>query len=250
MTSGRVEAASAWIYKGVWHVLVDYFRVPKEPPALPSFAGDSIASFRPSVGFLKYLKFYFWLALLFIDGALIAFWLLMLAVSPVVGIALALPIWALVILPDILAYIAIHLRYDTTWYVLSERSMRIRRGIWVIRETTITYENVQNLKIDEGPLQRYFGIANLVVETAGGGATTKGEGEVVNVGHHGLIEGVDNAREIRDLILTQLRKSTTSGLGDEAHANATVHAAHALSARHIAILREIRDVAMRAAAMR
>jgi uncharacterized membrane protein YdbT with pleckstrin-like domain len=44
------------------------------------------------------------------------------------------------------AYIAIHLRYDTTWYVHGDRSLRIRRGIWVIHETTLTFENIQNVK--------------------------------------------------------------------------------------------------------
>ena len=64
---------------------------------------------------------------------------------------------------------AMHLRYDTTWYVLTNRSLRIRRGIWMIHETTITYENVQNVSVNQGPLQRIFGIADVLVQTAGGG---------------------------------------------------------------------------------
>ena len=67
------------------------------------------------------------------------------------------------------ADIAIHLRYDTTWYVLSDRSMRIRCGILNIYETTITYENIQNVSIHQGPLQRYDGFSDVHVETAGGG---------------------------------------------------------------------------------
>ncbi len=247
MTSGRVEAASAWIYRGVWRVLVDWLRVPKDPPTLPSFAGDSVASFRPSEGFLSYLKFFFWFALLIIDGVLITFWLMILLAAPLVGALLAIPVLALVVLPEVIVYIAIHLRYDTTWYVLSERSMRIRRGIWVINETTITYENVQNLKIDQGPLQRFFGIANVVVETAGGGAT-QGQGQAASAGHHGLIEGVAEAREIRDLILAQLRRSTSGGLGDDAHPSPHQEHASGLSPAQLAALREIRDLAQRAAA--
>ena len=81
---------------------------------------------------------------------------------PWLGALLALPAAAVAILPDIVAYVAIHLRYDTTWYVIGRRSLRIRRGIWIINETTITFENVQNIHITQGPLQRYFGIADLV----------------------------------------------------------------------------------------
>ena len=80
------------------------------------------------------------------------------------------------VLPDILAYIAIHLRYDTMWYVMTDRSLRCRRGIWVIFEHTITFENVQNVHVRRGPVQYFFGISTVVVETAGaaegGGRTT------------------------------------------------------------------------------
>jgi membrane protein YdbS with pleckstrin-like domain len=249
MTPRPVQAASAWIYGGVWRVLVDWFRVPAEAPTLPAFAGESIAAFRPSEGYLRYLKLVFWIVLAIVDTALLVVWLVILSVSPFVGAVLALPIWALIILPDVVAYIAIHLLYDTTWYVLSERSMRIRRGVWTIRETTITYENVQNLRIDEGPLQRYFGIGNLVVETAGGGGGGgHGEGQPGTAGHHGLIEGVDNAREIRDLILAQLRKSTTGGLGDDPHPTTESSATRSWSSAQLATLREIRNLARRAAA--
>jgi uncharacterized membrane protein YdbT with pleckstrin-like domain len=77
------------------------------------------------------------------------------------------------IAPDVIAYVGLHLRYDTTWYVFTDRSLRIRRGIWVIHETTITFENVQNVAVAQGPVQRYFGIADVIVQTAGGGASKK-----------------------------------------------------------------------------
>ena len=45
-----------------------------------------------------------------------------------------------------------------------------------MHETTISFENVQNVEVRQGPLQRYFGIADVVVQTAGGGARhSKGE---------------------------------------------------------------------------
>lgn len=246
MTSSTVHAASAWIYRGVWRVLVDWFRVPVEPPSLPSFAGEAVASFRPADGFLRYLKFAFWLFFGVLDSALVVLWLVILLASPVIGVLTGVAIATAIVVPTVLGYIALHLRYDTTWYVLSERSLRIRRGIWIIHETTITYENVQNLKIDEGPLQRFFGIANVVVETAGGGAAAGPPGHGGGgVGHHGLIEGVANAREIRDLILAKLRRSRTGGLGDDHHDLPA--ATPGLSGPHLAILREIRDLARAAA---
>ena len=135
----------------------------------------------------------------------------------------------------IVAYAAIHLRYDTTWYVLTHRSLRIRRGIWVIQETTITFENVQNVSVESGPLERWFGIANVIVDTAGGSQEKSSHGKPKENFHRGIIEGIDHPDEIRDLILNRLRQSRSSGLGDE---NTT---APAWGTQHVAILRDIRD---------
>lgn len=238
----HVDRASRWIYSGIWAVLVDWFRVPDEPPTLPGGTADVARSFRPAEGFLRYLKFYFWIALAIIDGLIFVGWLAIAVAWPIAGVVLALPALVLAVLPDIVAYIAIHLRYDTTWYLVSDRSMRIRRGIWLLHETTITYENIQNIRVSQGPVQRVFGIADVLVETAGGGSANK-QGAGASVMHRGLIEGVDNAHEIRDLILSHLRKTRTAGLGDELLPVADERAAPIWSTEQLAILREIREAA-------
>src|SRR5437868_2162165 len=147
--SGTTRQAAAWVYRGVWGGLTRWFRVPAEPPTLPFHDADSVEAFRPADAYLRYLKFQFWLALTLFDGLLILLWLGLLIGVPIVAVILALPVLALVVLPDIIAYIAIHLRYDTTWFVLTDRSLRIRRGIWTIRETTITFENIQNVTVNQ-----------------------------------------------------------------------------------------------------
>ena len=231
----RLERTTGWVYRGIWGVLTNWFRVPPEPPALPVAPGDHLQSFRPAEGFLRYLKFRFWVLLFVVDIALLIAWLAITAASVRIGLLLAPVALAVMVLPDIVAYAAIHLRYDTTWYVLTHRSMRIRRGIWVIQETTITFENIQNISVESGPLERWFGIANVIVDTAGGGPEKSSHGKVKENFHRGVIEGIDHPDEIRDLIMNRLRQSRTSGLGDE-HATAP-----AWGTRHVAILREIRD---------
>src|SRR5438552_283717 len=191
--SPHVERASRWIYGGLWAVLVRWFKVPDHPPTLPIPSGEAMESFRPAEGFLRYLKFLFWIALSAFDVPLIAGWLILTIAFPIAGAILALPVLFLAIAPDIVAYIAIHLRYDTTWYVMTSRSLRIRRGIWLLHETTITFENVQNVEIKQGPLQRYFGIADVHVDTAGGGSEKAGKhGSLASAGHRGLIEGISD----------------------------------------------------------
>src|SRR5262245_17579438 len=124
--SPHVERASRWMYRGLWAVLVRWFHVPDQPPTLPALPGEAIESFRPAEGFLRYLKFLFWIGLSVFDVALIAGWLVLTIALPLVGAILALPVVLVAIVPDIVAYIAIHLRYDSTWYVMTSRSLRIR----------------------------------------------------------------------------------------------------------------------------
>lgn len=249
--SGRGEQATRWIYRGIWSVVVNWFRVPDQPPSLPVKPGDYISAFPPSENFLRYLKFIFWIVLGITDIALtigylaaaIALWFADLWWVALLLLPVALFI---IIAPDIIAFIAIHLRYDTTWYVMTDRSLRIRRGIWIIHETTITFENVQNLKVQQGPLQRYFGIANLVVETAGAGGDTHGKSSS-SITNKGIVEGVANAHELRDRILLRMRQSRSAGLGDErpgelaASPDTPRSRSAAWTAEQIAILREIRD---------
>src|SRR6266850_3144457 len=234
-----IEEATAWVYRGIWSVLTGWFRVPAEPPSLPvgpAGDGEHVRSFRPAEGFLRYLKFKFWIALVIIDAAILAGWFFLFLIVPIVALWLAPVAFAFAVLPDVVAYVAIHLRYDTTWYVFSDRSLRIRNGIWVIHETTITFENIQNVSVNSGPLERFFGISNVTLDTAGGGQSgSKGEGSKSATNYHqGMIEGIDNVHEIRTLILNRVRHSRSAGLGDEA-------GSAGWSPAHVEVLREIRD---------
>lgn len=243
MSAGRrTERAAAWMYQGLWGILAHWFNVPTEPPELPGGAGIGARSFRPAEGFLRYLKFKFWVLLLIIDAAILFAWIVIMVFHPVVGAILAVPALVIAVVPDIVAYLAIHLRYDTTWYVVSERSMRIRRGIWTIRETTITFENIQNVTVRQGPLQRYFGIADVVVQTAGGGGGHAGKSQPGMLTHVGLLEGLADAAQIRDLIMARTRAARGAGLGDERAPEERTATAGMWTAEHVAVLREIRGL--------
>jgi membrane protein YdbS with pleckstrin-like domain len=240
------SAVAKTTYRGVWAVLRSWFRVPETPPTLPSRGATRTT--KPAPGFLRYLTFQFWVFLILIDVALIGAWIVVLVVNPLVGAIIAIPVWILAIVPDIIAYVAIHLRYDSTWYVISDRSMRIRRGIWIVEEITITFDNVQNVSVHQGPVQRYFGIADVIVQTAGGGVAVGPHGPASSGGHSGMLEGVDDAEALRDLIMDRVRASRTAGLGDERerqghdarrHETAPRAAGAAWASAHRDLLREI-----------
>lgn len=238
--SSHAEKAAAWVYRGVWGILAQWFKVPEEPPMLPGAAGIGAESFRPAPAFLRYLKFQFWILLILIDVAILLGWVGISLGSPLAGGILAIPALIIAVVPDIVAYVALHLRYDTTWYVVSDRSLRIRRGIWTIHETTITFENIQNVTVNQGPVQRYFGIANVKVQTAGGGGSQP-HGKATTT-HLGLLEGLADAHRIRDLILARIKRSKSAGLGDEHPGHHDDHPpVSAWTPEHLAVLRDIRD---------
>ncbi len=230
-----VTRSANWIYEGAWAILSDCFVVPKHSPTLPAQPGGFYRTFHPSRNFLSYLRAYFWVATIAIDLVILAGWILLFLSNPLIAWLVAIPALAIAIVPDIVAYVAIHLKYDTMWYVMTDRSLRLRRGIWVILEHTITFENVQNVYVIRGPIQQLFRFATIVVETAG---ATTGEGQNVHaVGNKAIMQGIVNPEEIRDLIMERVRATRSGGLGDEVSSNLT----SIWTAQHIQLLRDIRD---------
>ncbi len=243
--SESTQPKSSRFYDGVWGILTRVFCVPRHAPVLPAFGPEEIVSRKPSAGFLRYLKFQFWVGVFVATVALTVASIAILVAAPSAWYVLVPAAFAMLVFAvSVIAYLAIQLRYDTTWYVFSDRSMRLRRGIWLIRESTITFENIQNVSVSQGPLQRYFGIANLVVETAGGGGAKTEPGAGLGM-HAGLIEGVAEATAIRDSIMTRVRATNTTGLGDEEPQ--AIASRQGWSPRHLQVLREIRDLAKQAA---
>ena len=230
-----VERSAEWVYQGVWLMLVECFQVPRRPPTLPVEPGDFCRTFHPSRQYLSYLKLYFWIVLVVIDLSILGGWVALLMWRPTIAWIVALPALVIAIVPDIVAYVMIHLRYDNMWYVITNRSLRARRGIWVIFEHTITFENVQNVYVRRGPVQNFFGISTIVLETAG---STEGESEnPFAVGNKAILQGIANPEEIRELIMEQVRTTRLAGLGDEKNKCSR----GTWGAHHVQLLREMRD---------
>ena len=121
-------------------------------------------------------------------------------------------ILAAVLVQRLVALALLRLDFEKRWYLVTNRSLRLREGIVRVREMTITFANIQNISISQGPIQRLLGIADLRVDTAGGSQQNEKAGQENT---HGVrFRGVNNADEIRQLINTRLRALKDSGLGD------------------------------------
>jgi hypothetical protein len=164
-------------------------------------------------------------------------------ISGLVEIALALPpaafpvLWGLKVIGLTLYFLQLPLTYavrrldfEMRWYVVTDRSLRIRTGVWSVQESTMSFANLQQVEVSQGPLQRLLGLADVKVQSAGGSDNAHGKPQ--DDLHTGHFHGVDNAHEIRDLIQARLKRFRESGLGDPEEVR---HAAHAAAAHHQAI---------------
>jgi membrane protein YdbS with pleckstrin-like domain len=142
-----------------------------------------------------------------------------------VELALMMPLWAfpliwglkilsffIYLLQIPITYAVRRLDYEMRWYMVTDRSLRLRHGVWKVSESTMSFANIQQVVVSHGPLQRLMGLADVKVQSAGGGGEKDHEqGEDM---HLGLFHSVTNASEIRDLILDRLRRFRESGLGN------------------------------------
>jgi uncharacterized membrane protein YdbT with pleckstrin-like domain len=130
----------------------------------------------------------------------------------------------------------IRLNYEKRWYIVTDRSLRVREGVVGVREMTVTFANIQNISVSQGPVQRLLGIADLRVETAGGGGASDPHHHGQNL-HTAWFRGIDNASAVRELIQQRLRQWKDAGLGDHEDVTAEAASFHD-SADLLAALRE------------
>jgi hypothetical protein len=117
----------------------------------------------------------------------------------------------------LVGYTVMRLQFEMHWYLVTDRSLRIREGVKRVREMTLSFANIQQIEVRQGPIQRLLGLADVVVTTAGGGSRpTHGnaQGFAEEPCHVGILRSVDRAEEIRNLMLDRLRELKSAGLGD------------------------------------
>lgn len=207
------------IYEKIKDRLFSLIKAPTQPPDPPAGSQGSIQTFRAAPNFLK-LQLLVWG--MGFAGAIVGE-LIFLGVELFVThgdrdrtgeLALAALLLVITVVGAIIKFFLIRIDYDMRYYVVTDRSLRIREGAILITESTYTFANIQNLKVTQGPLERLLGLSNLIVETAGGASSSSGEGHGKSASHEGNLRGITNAREVRDQMLVLLRKYRDAGLGD------------------------------------
>ena len=112
-----------------------------------------------------------------------------------------------------LALVTTRVDFELRHYLVGDRSLRVAQGAWKREEVTLSYANVQNIEVNQGPLERFFGFQSLTISTAGADATRGAENS-----HLVTMVGLEDADELRALILGMLKQQRDSGLGEAAPA--------------------------------
>jgi len=200
------------LFKGL---ALSLMKAPTEPPAPPAGSHASVQIFRASPKYLTYRLLAYWIVV----GLLWIGWWILVAVAlieqdeePAIAAAIIAP---LLLAGQFIAYFVVRIDYDMRYYIVTNRALRVRQGAVIVKEMTITHANVQNMRVVQGPLLRFFGIWNLKVDTAGGGGSSGPHGESDSSSHSIQMAGIENAHEVRDVILSHLRRhGGGTGLGD------------------------------------
>jgi uncharacterized membrane protein YdbT with pleckstrin-like domain len=207
-------------------------RIPP-PPDAPAGSPESVRIFRAAPNFYKLRVFHWVLKQLFVVGMAVITLGPFLSFSVPTPSGENLPVdsylmrWGDVlfygsiisfVLQMPFSFALVRLDYELRWYIVTDRCLRIRRGVWQVEERTMSFANIQEVNVRQGPLQRSLGLWNLMVRSAGGGAApgqnNSGEDNPFDDLHVGTFQGIDNAEEVRDLILARLRAYKDAGLGD------------------------------------
>jgi uncharacterized membrane protein YdbT with pleckstrin-like domain len=228
--------------------VTEVFAVPPEPAVPPGMQG-SAKVFRAATGYFRY-RLGLWIAgRLFLLAVLVGPLLFGSAALASEGETQAASVfawigWAVLgvwlgSLP--VGYALRRLDQDMRWYIVTDRSLRIREGVVTVREMTLTFANVQNVSVEQGPMQRLFGVADVHVQTAGGGGGESRPGEPSM--HVGVLRGVADAHALREVVIDRVRKTADAGLGDPDEAHRSEAGDPASAAAALVVLERARALA-------
>ncbi len=132
------------------------------------------------------------------------------------------------IIPPLFPFIAVPLyfRYHTMRYTFTEEGISMRWGILFRREVIINYARIQDIHLRSNLVERWLGLARILVQTASGNAAAEM-----------TIEGIKEFEAIRDFLYSRMR-----GVKSPAAKSAAL-AASAASAHDAELAAALREVA-------
>lgn len=140
------------------------------------------------------------------------------------------PLFPIIVLP-------LWFRYQTMRYKFTDEGISMRWGILFRREIIINYARIQDIHIRSNFVERWLGLAKVLVQTASGSS-----------GAEMTIEGLQEFETVRDFLYSKMR-----GVKDHAHAPPPAAGGHGghdaeLAAALREVARELRETRLALAA--
>ena len=82
----------------------------------------------------------------------------------------------------------------TLEYRIDSEAVKMSKGVYWKKRTTVPYQKITNVDITQGPLERHYGIGTIHVQTAGAGGAQGARAELI-------LSGVRNLDHIKDIIM-------------------------------------------------
>lgn len=112
----------------------------------------------------------------------------------------------------------LYFRYHTLRYRFDEQGVHMRWGILFRREVNLTYRRIQDIHLRSGLLQRWLGLADVLVQTAAGSSTAEM-----------TIEGLLEYEAIRDFLYQRMRGHDEPAHGHDPAVPALATTLHAIA---------------------
>jgi len=101
----------------------------------------------------------------------------------------------------ILVIIWIPAAFKALEYYIDDEGVKMKGGVVWKRHVTIPYLKITNVDVTQGPVQRYYNIGTIHVQTAGAGGK---QGEKAEL----KINGIRDLEKVRDIIIGRVKDST------------------------------------------
>lgn len=108
--------------------------------------------------------------------------------------------WVVVMIPII---IWIPYAFKALEYYIDDEGVKMKGGVIWKKFVTVPYHKITNVDITQGPMQRYYNIGTIHVQTAGAGGQQGQKAELKML-------GIRELEEIRNAIVSRLKDSTYS----------------------------------------
>ena len=172
-----------------------------------------------------------------IDFALIVIFILACTVFPVLLsmpdalIAIALLVCIVVVFGFFTYWVKLY--YQSMWYELHEDEMRWKRGVWFRTTGIVPYNRITNLDLKQGPVMRWLKISTLSIQPAGYSGQAVPEIR---------IEAIEHAEELRELVRTLVRQSSSGSHNDGTGTSSPVQSATGSMSTNLLMLDELKKI--------